>query len=537
MKLMLIVVHVVVCAHFLAGSGAVDGSEGGGAGSRVSLHWLEYFLWLGHSAQSLELLLYHLDATKHSSETPMAQWFDSMYLMMCQAAHTARLIATFGWFDGIISSSDVTGMGAISFLINVLGSRLLTFAILPGIISCLLGLFLLFSRARIGTVIEIYWDVLFSHDNYAFVLLMLAFCVAFSGTISCINILNDIVDAPSPATAQAPSPAPAGPDVAVYMVQSYMAPIADAAGSFVSFQSTETLRYFAVALGVDEDSMGTKDQSVDARGVFWLFWLLANTYLVQGFLVGIISDNFINKQKAAEKVLLLQKLELIRCYITRQQGTLRYVERLPLPFNVLSLVTKFWCYTDLTEFTFMGIPVGKELQRTEVIMAGAELNLADDMGGGVRTTAAAFRVLFRIWFCLVLMCVLLCTGPTLLIHFLGGQCVIETPGSWTMADSKRRQGKEQEKTHQEEARLLEVAALNDWRDFRDDAWNDSSQDVKVSARFDKLEERFIEQERAMGNLQRSLDLLLSRKLKDDDRSSGGPNSPTQGGLPRSPASR
>ena len=485
---MLVGMHLVVCTHFLANSGtvAVDGSDGSGTGFRAPYfsYW-EYFLWLGHSAQSLELLLYHLDETKHSSTAPMAQLFASVYLMMSQAAHTTRLIASFGLIDGII------GWMPINF--NVLGSRMLTFAILPGMISFLLSAFLCFGRARIGTVIEIYWVVLFSDDNYAFMFLFLAFCVAFSGTIGCIVILNSIVDAtPLPADdLHTPAPAPPDLDAADTMesiTMEWTLWIVDAAGTkaggFLSFLSTDVLRYFSVALGIDEDSSGTKDQSVDARGVFWLFWLLANTYLVQGFLVGIISDNFINKQKAAEKVLLLQKLELIRCYITRQQGTSPYLSWLPLPLNILSLVYKFFMFTDLTGVAFWGMPVGRELQRINIIMAGADLQLTHDWGVGVgmRTTAAAFRVLFRLFFTAGMMLVLVSTGPTILIYSLESVAHVQTDPDWTLDDGgKKMQGKEQEKTHQEEARLLEVAALKEWREFRDDAWNDASQDARTQA--------------------------------------------------------
>eukprot|EP01043_Picozoa_sp_COSAG02_P086615 COSAG02_NODE_24032_length_700_cov_0.655574_1_plen_179_part_01 len=36
--------------------------------------------------------------------------------------------------------------------------------------------------------------------------------------------------------------------------------------------------YFSAALSVDEANSSTKDRPIEARVVFWLFWLLANTY-------------------------------------------------------------------------------------------------------------------------------------------------------------------------------------------------------------------------------------------------------------------
>ena len=63
-------------------------------------------------------------------------------------------------------------------------------------------------------------------------------------------------------------------------------------------------------------------------------------------------------------------------------------------------------------------------------------------------------------------------------------------------------------------RELEVTALEEWKNFRDEAWNDSSQDVKVAARFEKLEQRFAEQQQAMVQLQRSVDKLLAKSSTD-----------------------
>ena len=79
----------------------------------------------------------------------------------------------------------------------------------------------------------------------------------------------------------------------------------------------------------------------------------------------------------------------------------------------------------------------------------------------------------------------------------------------TSKESDLGAGKGAEVDILEQARQLEVNALQEWQEFRDEAWNDSEQDVKVAARFEKLEQRFSEQERAMAQLQRSLDILVA----------------------------
>ena len=53
----------------------------------------------------------------------------------------------------------------------------------------------------------------------------------------------------------------------------------------------------------------------------------------------------------------------------------------------------------------------------------------------------------------------------------------------------------------------------------DDDWSAATKDVKISARFTKLEGTLAKQEIAMENVQKSLDALLARHQNDDDAGS------------------
>lgn len=510
--------YYIVCAHQsnVADTTLNTSAAGSEAGTRSDMEMLqalypsELFLWLIHTAQSMELLLYRIDSRNHS-RTAHSVRFDSYYLFFSQVAHTIRLLATLHWFMGANILYTTTALGLPS--LSVLGSRVLTVAVLPGMISLLLSGFLLFPQARIGTVVEIYWDVVFSADNVAFILLMAAFCVAFSLTVGGVSPLDgETAFVPGQNEAELAEGPDERLDAAVGMIN-----------TAVSRSMAELLvpagNYFSAALSVDEANSSTKDRPIEARVVFWLFWLLANTYLVQGFLVGIISENFIQKQQAAERLLLLQKLELIRCYIQREQGHISRIAWLPLPFNLPSTLYKLFYFTDISEITLYGWEVGKHLQRWPIIMAVASLHLEDDNVVGERTTRAAFRVLFRLLFFAVLLLVVICTGPILLLGFLGQKASVEMDPDWVFNEYGRRKNSVHDPDNNEQGRELEATALQQWQEFRDDAWNDSSQDVKVAARFEKLEQRFSEQEQAMAQVQRSLEKLLElqkiAKSKDE----------------------
>jgi hypothetical protein len=527
-KVMIIAIHYYVCTYCLhvntndalldpvnSGAGsptaaAVEPSESGLWTALTVLPWQEYFLWLGHTAQSTELLLYRLDATKHTNSAHSAGSLDLVYLFLSQVAHAIRLVAALGWLENRFISQVATAVGLQA--LSIWGQRILTIALLPGMFSLILSSFLVSSSARIGTVVEIYYIVICSDENQAFMMLMGFFCFAFSTTIRCISWMD---------ASQVSSDPSVGVEEAYVELGDTLGPIVGNLSSWTASMSTETLvpamNYLSGALGVDEGSGGTIEQSVYARGFFWGFWLLANTYLVQGFLVGIISESFIEKQQKAGKLLLLQKLELTRCYISRQQGTISYVKWFPVYLNFPSTFYKFIYYTELSEMTVFGYKVGKELQRWPIIMAGANLNLKDDAKvPGARACAAAFRILFRVLAFAFLLLVLIVTGPYLLLGLLEKGSIHLDETDWakqtnfgTSKESDLGAGKGAEVDILEQARQLEVNALQEWQEFRDEAWNDSEQDVKVAARFEKLEQRFSEQERAMAQLQRSLDILVA----------------------------
>ena len=110
----------------------------------------------------------------------------------------------------------------------------------------------------------------------------------------------------------------------------------DASEHFVTMLNTA----FGVEGTTGFSQQSLSDEAFDVRFWYYLFWILTNTYLVQGFLVGIVSEFFSRRQTSIFETQLF-KLKLILAY----QQTNVPIPLARLPENYRRLFQEMTCPT------------------------------------------------------------------------------------------------------------------------------------------------------------------------------------------------
>ena len=466
LKLILLGLHVYTCSitRELVARAASPGAQPPASDifEALPLHPVELVFWVTCTARSLQLLLVSLDPHKFEA-TNNSESIEVVYCTLSHVGISLRLVA------GSHSLGAVIGAGTCATL-GENGARVLSWAVCFLSVSFMFWMFQIFQKSRIGTVLSLYQEVLVEQDNQAFILLIGMFCVTFSLTLTTISDLDKVIINPSPSpppetetcapdTAHPPPP-PQSLDVDTLLrgVRSGV----DAVGAL----GLEAGSLLTVALAVEDERIHA--ESLDLKWFFFLFFMFANTYLVQGFLVGIISESFIDKQHTAQTQLLLQKLELVRGYRAQDAAAARipilgirlpFLCGLDLPFNAWRVL----CKVEFTGLWFLPESVQNQLLSYDIIFQTAELTNFNTKTSWINTVDAAYRFMIRTAFLCLILLLLVITGPGLPVYLLNGGSKIDDIRVDTPSSDLKDSDSTMDATKLDDARKLELDALQQWQ--------------------------------------------------------------------------
>ena len=468
LKLMLLLLHLYTCSitRELVFRAASPGAQPPASGifEALPLHPVELVFWVTCTARSLQLLLVWLDPHKFEASNT-SEVFEVVYCTLSHLGIFLRLVAGSHSLDAVIGAGTCAALGEN-------GARALSWAVCLLSASIMFWMFGMFQQSRIGTVLSLYQEVLVESDNLAFMLLMVMFCVTFSLTLSSISDLDNVIINPSPSPppeTETCAPDTAHPPPSQSLDAGTLLRGARSAGGaaleWLARSVGEAVSLLTVALDIPED-----ERSRDLSGFFFLFFLLANTYLVQGFLVGIISESFIDKQHTAQTQLLLQKLELVRGYRAQDAAAARIPIlgiRLPffcgldLPFNAWRVL----CKLEFTGLWFLPESVQSQLLSYDIIFQTAELTNFNrsTKTSWINTIDAAYRFMIRTAFLCLILLVLVITGPGIPVYLLSGGAKIDDIRVDTPSSDLKDNDSTMDATKLDDARKLELDALQQWQ--------------------------------------------------------------------------
>lgn len=243
--------HYKVCSESCPGM-AEPGSTPVGMAESFSSVVVPGLFWLWCFSMSIDQCVFGL-RTGFTEVSNVWHLCDRLSLTLLQIGIAIRMASVFGYVDALVVAQH--------------SSRLLSWAYIPLWIR-VLGYLGVDERTGVGTVMQIVAQIFSSLDNRAFMIILLIVAFSFGMTLSSLSVLDEWQ----------------------YGVDMH---------SFVgSSENNFTLDLAFMALNLQTPSFlkESGDTKLDMRISFYVFLIFANTYLVEGFLVGIISDQFSRRE-------------------------------------------------------------------------------------------------------------------------------------------------------------------------------------------------------------------------------------------------
>eukprot|EP01051_Picozoa_sp_SAG22_P011710 SAG22_NODE_1151_length_5350_cov_7.155258_2_plen_971_part_00 len=303
---------------------------------------------------------------------------DRVSLTLLQVGIAVRMLSMLDLADGTV-------------VVNY-SSRLLSWAYIPLWLR-LLGYLSVEESTGVGTVVQIVTEIFSGADNRAFMIILLVVSFSFGMTLSSLHALDEWQH---------------GVDIYEYMGSSETNVTFDLSFMALNLQTPSFIK--------ESTSNGSNGDEVklDMRIFFYVFLIFANTYLVEGFLVGIISDQF-SRREAAEFQSMLSKLTLVNEYSKS--------EWLPAPFNVVHSLYNLYASSVCETFGILEVDM---LKRVVQLQASHETRLPSASSAWMShpwmiwwrcTVDPAFNLFYRFAFCSAIALVVSVFGPLGTIWF------------------------------------------------------------------------------------------------------------------------